>query len=301
MADRGFCSSSYFAGIASALALEVLALDVLDLELPPTARIGALAIVVLLGLALVGIERVFGRHQRQDRPQDSVEPRAAQPPPLPRSRSAADDSIGSAPRPEASPNVAGRNGSHTSAAPTPQEMPPLPVPATAPIRAAPASPASGGVRQSETGPGRADFRADGVSPRSPAASEPASAPAAPQPTPPEPHDLIRVWQDYWRAGDGHFRASGLERQLTASGFAARVIDGATVGAGEHVQIVDPQSEDRRVYVLPSFAASPRAVQRWFEDRSDGALTATNHRVIAVAVGRWTDSGTVEIVEKGAVS
>ena len=143
----------------------------------------------------------------------------------------------------------------------------------------------------------------GVSPRSPSASEPPGGPtaAAPEPTPPEPNDLIRVWQDYWRTGDGHFSTSGLERQLTDSSFTAKVIDGTAVGAGKHVQIVDPQSENRRVYVLPSFATSPRSVQRWFDDRSDGTLTGTTRRVIAVAVGRLTDSGTVEIVKKGAVS
>ena len=124
---------------------------------------------------------------------------------------------------------------------------------------------------------------------------------APEPATPEPDDLIGVWQHYWRTGDGHFNASGFGDQLTDSGFTAKVVAGAEVGAGDHVLIVDPQSADQQFYVLPSFATSPRSVQRWFDDQSGGALTATTRRVITVAEGRWTDSRTVEVVKKGAVS
>ena len=89
--------------------------------------------------------------------------------------------------------------------------------------------------------------------------------------------------------------------MTASGFTARVIDGAEVGAGDHVLIVDPQCEHQHFYVLPSFVTSPRSVQQWFDNQSGGALTATTRRVITVAFGRWTDSENFEVVEKGAVS
>ena len=73
------------------------------------------------------------------------------------------------------------------------------------------------------------------------------------------------------------------------------------GAGDHVLVVDMQAADRRCYLLPSFTTPPRSVQRWFEDRSDGALTAVTRKVIAVAEGRRTDSGTVEVVTKGTVA
>ena len=93
----------------------------------------------------------------------------------------------------------------------------------------------------------------------------------------------------------------MENQLTASGFTAKVIDGADVGAGDHVLIVDPQSPDKQFYVLPSFVTSPRSVQKWFHDQSGGALTGTTRQVNRVALGRWIDSGAFEVVKKGAVS
>lgn len=135
---------------------------------------------------------------------------------------------------------------------------------------------------------------------SPAPStEPASVP--PKPATPGHSDLIDAWHHYWRVGDGHFKAGGLENQLTASGFTAKVIDGAEVGAGDHVLIVDTQSPDKHFFVLPSFARSPRSVQHWFHDQSGGALTGTTRQVNSLAVGRWTDSGAFEVVKKGAVS
>lgn len=133
--------------------------------------------------------------------------------------------------------------------------------------------------------------------------EPASEPVYEQPSQ-EPklreEDLIQVWQDYWRKGDGHFNSRGLRSQLVDHGLKAEIIAGSELGAGDNVLIVDPKYRSGLVYLLPSFTKSPRAVGDWFDDRGSGALTGKTQRVIELAIGKRTNRG-IEIVKRGVVS
>ena len=263
----------------------VLALNLFD-SFSPTWRIGALAVAALAGFGLL-LARFLGGSMQANGGRDGLE--AGVPPasaPHLHDRPPTSDSAAGGARPEDPPRATARSAVRTESKP-PSSF----------------SPVSETAAEHEHPDSSSDYpspdSASGLelSPPAPAAS----TSAAPQLATPGPEDLIDVWQQYWRAGDGHFKASGFESQLTASGFTARVIDGAEVGAGDHVLIVDPQCADQHFYVLPSFATSPRSVQRWFDDRSGGALTATTRRVITVAFGRWTNSGNFEVVKKGAVS
>lgn len=113
-------------------------------------------------------------------------------------------------------------------------------------------------------------------------------------------DLIQLWQDYWREGDGHFNSSGLRSQLSNHGLDAEVIEGAEIGAGDSLLIVDPKSCSQHLYLLPSFTKSPRAVREWFDDQSDGALTSKTRKVLELAVIGRTGTG-FEIISRGIVS
>ena len=265
----------YFLGIVT-----VLALSLFD-SFSPTWRIGALVVAALAGFGLL-LARFLGGNMQPNGGRDGlgqgVPPAAA---PHRDDRPLTGDSNADSTRPEDFSGDSDRN------AVTTESKPPSPV--------------------SETTEENEHPDSSSVHPPSDSASGPEPSPPAnrtyerrPEPATPGPDDLIAVWQNYWRVGDGHFKASGFESQLTASGFTARVIDGAELGAGDHLLIVAPQSAEH-FYVLPSFATSPRSVQQWFDDQSGGALTATTRRVITVALGRWTDSGTFEILKKGAVS
>ena len=118
----------------------------------------------------------------------------------------------------------------------------------------------------------------------------------------EPDALIAAWDDYRRRGDGHFNAAGLRRTLVQRGFNAEVGEGTAVGAGDNVLVVEPNLPDRRFYVVPNFAKSPRAVAAWFDDAGGGALTGRVTSVLKVAQGRWVDGdGGFDVVERGSVS
>ena len=118
----------------------------------------------------------------------------------------------------------------------------------------------------------------------------------------EPDALIAAWDDYRRRGDGHFNAAGLRRTLVQRGFNAEVGEGTAVGAGANVLVVEPNLPDRRFYVVPNFAKSPRAVAAWFDDAGGGALTGRVTSVLKVAQGRWVDGdGGFDVVERGSVS
>ena len=284
MTDRGFWSG-YVAGIATALAVEVLALDVL--QLPEVLRIGTLTLTVLVGVALVVTQRALGARRRGDVSRDSPSSVGTEIRETPLGDQPANCEMrnGDSRRP-LTQNETGQGTATKTSRPSSRPLPPTPH-ATA-----------------DSAP--AESQRAGASPAPVGAHEPPAVRMAPTGSDPGtavpgPEDLIQVWEHYWRRGDGHFKAGGLVSQLTANGFAARVLDGAAVGAGRHVLIVDPRAADRRFYVLPSFATSPRSVREWFDDRGDGALTTTTRRVLSVAVGQWTESGKAEVVQKGAVS
>ena len=260
----------------------VLTLDLFD-SFSHTWRIGALVVAALTGFGLLLARSRQVQHNIGPNRLDPKEP--ATPSSHPHQPLASDTTADGA-SPE---NLSGA----AIPSPVPSE-PTLPSPSFSPVSDAPA----------HEPPSSAD---DHTSPESASGPEP-SPPATTAPpsdalelVTPGPDDLIGVWQQYWQTGDGHFNASGFGSELTASGFTAKVVEGAEVGAGDHVLIIDPQSADQQFYVLPSFATSPRSVQQWFDDQSSGALTATTRRVITVALGRWTDSRTGEVVKKGAVS
>ena len=261
----------------------VLALDLFD-SFSHTWRIGALAVAALAGFILLMLAR--SRQVQRNVGQNRLEPKGpATPSSHPHQPLAGDPTADGA---------------------SPENLPGAAIPSPVTSEPTPPSPSFSSVSDeaAHEPPGLAD---DHTSPESASGPEP-SPPATTAPpsdalelATPGPDDLIGVWQQYWQTGDGHFNASGFGSKLTASGFTAKVIAGAEVGAGDHVLIIDPQSADQQFYILPSFATSPRSVQQWFDDQSSGALTATTRQVIMVALGRWTDPRTVEVVKKGAVS
>ena len=114
--------------------------------------------------------------------------------------------------------------------------------------------------------------------------------------------LIRAWDNYRRGGDGLFTASGFKQRLAELGIQAAVRDGDAIGASGDVLVVEPRSADYdRFWVVPSFAQSPRAAPRWFEDIGDGALNARTQIVHRVAEGRWVNDTNFEVVQKGTVA
>ncbi len=115
-----------------------------------------------------------------------------------------------------------------------------------------------------------------------------------------PDALIRCWRRYRDEGDGHFRAAGLRAELTESGFAVEVLEGRDLGVGDDVLVVPTGALDGACYLVPSFAKSPGAVGRWFEDRGDRSLSRRVNDVAELAEGRRTEDGVLE-VRKGAVS
>ena len=263
----------------------VLALDLFD-DFSRTARIGGLVVAAMAGFGLVVLARFLAGGLERNGRRNGLNPKVpAVPAPHLHDPSLARDSTTKRAPSENLPGAVARTAVKAESKP-PSSITPIPA---AEEHKHPDS------SSDETSPDSAN----GLEPSPPASA--ASISAAPEPAAPSPEDLIDVWQQYWRAGDGHFKASGFESQLTGSGFTARVMDGAEAGAGDQVLIVDPQCEDQHFYVLPSFATSPRSVQQWFHDQSGGALTGTTRQVNKVALGRWTESGTFEVVKKGAVS
>ncbi len=123
---------------------------------------------------------------------------------------------------------------------------------------------------------------------------------APSMREPQESDLIAVWDAYRRKGDGHFNVEGLKSQLADHGFAAEVMTSSHVGASDYLLIVETASRKPHFFVLPSFAKSPRTVEAWFKDNSDGALTGRIRRVQAVAEGRWTNTG-CDLIQKGTIT
>ena len=100
------------------------------------------------------------------------------------------------------------------------------------------------------------------------------SPPADSPVEPQASDLIQVWDTYRREGDGHFTKRGLQKQLDDMEFQATVSADNRVGSSDCLLVVQTESQGPGFFVLPSFAKSPRAVRRWFADRSDGALNRT---------------------------
>ena len=127
----------------------------------------------------------------------------------------------------------------------------------------------------------------------------------PSAEPPQPGDLIAIWDDYRRNGDGHFSPRGLQEVLDKWGFDVDVGHGDLVGADGAVLVVEAFGP-RNFCVLPSFNKSPRAVAEWFDDNSGGALTGRTQRLARVARGRWVGPGTgigkrFEVLERGEVA
>ena len=61
----------------------------------------------------------------------------------------------------------------------------------------------------------------------PPATEPAGTGEPPRTQEPQAADLIRVWDNYRRTGDGHFNAQGFQRQLDDQRLEATVLDRRT--------------------------------------------------------------------------
>ena len=142
-------------------------------------------------------------------------------------------------------------------------------------------------------------------PETPAAGAAREIEEPPSAKPPQPGDLIAVWDDYRRNGDGHFSPRGLQEVLDKWGFDADVGHGDRVGAGGALLVVETFGT-RNFCVLPSFNRSPRAVAEWFDDNSGGALTGRTQRLARVARGRWVEPGTgigkrFEVLERGEVA
>lgn len=148
-----------------------------------------------------------------------------------------------------------------------------------------------------SGPGH---RADGDEQR-PLPPEPTTPKKSPPPAQePQADDLKRVWNTYRREGDGHFNAQGLQKQFHDLHFDATVSASNHVGARDCVLVVETRSRKPDFFVLPSFARSPRAVGKWFEDNSGGALTGRIEQVLVVAEGRRTETE-VQMIRKGIVA
>ncbi len=175
-------------------------------------------------------------------------------------------------------------------------------PGAAPVR-------SGGGSQARVhGAGIEDAAAPEHEAQHPEARAPGGAHEIEEPppaAPPQPSDLIAAWDDYRRNGDGHFSPSGLQEVLNQWGFDADVGHGDRVGAGGAVLVVGTFGT-RNFCVLPNFNKSPRAVAKWFDDHSGGALTGRTQRLARVARGRWVEPGTgsgrrFEVLERGEVA
>jgi hypothetical protein len=133
-----------------------------------------------------------------------------------------------------------------------------------------------------------------------AAESPASGPcgdAALAAVTPLAERLVEVWSDYLDRGDGHFEPRGLQRHLEAAGLQGTVA--AENGLGDGVLGVD--LGDGRIYLLPHFNSTPRAVAAWFDSRP-GASSRLDRvkRLVQVAVARRSRSGNLELCAKGLV-
>ena len=138
---------------------------------------------------------------------------------------------------------------------------------------------------------------------------PAPPPSETAPPAPPPHhtlgldahaSVIEAWRRYRRDGDGFFTAQGLRRQLEGLGFRPSVREGSAVNAHGDVLVVEADEPDTgRFFVVPSFMKSPGAAPEWFEDASDGALSARTRRIHRLAEGTWTDTS-FAVVEKGVI-
>lgn len=162
--------------------------------------------------------------------------------------------------------------------------------------ALPATPAAQSV-SSETG---TEVAGDESSSDSDVATPPVGEPEPDTVAELRPADLIDAWNNYRRTGNGFFNTHGLQRVLDERGGEATVSRGDRIHGGGNVLVVEMPSRKGHFFVLPNFAKSPRAVEDWFDDNSDGALTGRTEQVIQVAEGRWTDSG-FEKVKRGAVA
>ena len=130
---------------------------------------------------------------------------------------------------------------------------------------------------------------------------PREPPKPPRAQEPQAADLIRMWDNYRRTGDGHFNAQGFQRQLDDQGFEATALDSEQISVGDGVLAVETASRKPGFCVLPSFAKSPRAVSEWFDDRSSGALIGRIEQVLEIAEGRRTETGSIVTIRKGVVA
>lgn len=140
-------------------------------------------------------------------------------------------------------------------------------------------------------------RNQGPSSRTPTRILPPTSSDQPSSTQPGPNRLIDVWEAYLEKGDGHFNASGLQNQLTEEGVTGRAISGQDLGADDSILGVD--FDDGLIYLLPNFSKSPRAVEKWFDDRTGGTLIARIKRVDELAVVLKTAIG-IEVKSRGIV-
>ena len=298
-------------------------------ELPTAVRSLVQAAVVVLGTVLTAVGSVFAllgrtglpavatglRHgaQAPEPDHDRPAPASAAPVPGPGATDlpapAPDHGTGPMGTRDAPPGAPPPRGAapddladaRTAPAPGPGMLGAEPIGGDEPSPARTAEPASEGA----AGP---DFDEPSPEPRAPA-NETAALPLAveepPPREPPQPGDLIDAWDEYRRNGDGHFSPRGLQDVLDHWGLDADVGRGDRVGADGAVLVVETFGTPS-FYVLPSFNKSPRAVAKWFDDNSGGALTGRTQRVARVAQGRWLEPGTgigrrFEVSGRGAVA
>lgn len=111
--------------------------------------------------------------------------------------------------------------------------------------------------------------------------------------------LPDIWESYFRNGDGKFNATGLKRQLEASGIAADVIPGEHLSLGDSLLGVDFKDKKGLLYLLPNFSKPARAVEDWFQTIGTGSRLARIQRLIRPATAR-RKGGELILEAKGEV-
>lgn len=111
--------------------------------------------------------------------------------------------------------------------------------------------------------------------------------------------LIKVWEAYWKKGDGRFNAKGLQRWMSQEEVIGTVISGRQLSAGNNILGIDLQDTSGKVYLVPNFKKSPPALSPWFNVLGSQVGSAKIQRVDRPAVAHRTDTG-FEVRVKGVV-
>lgn len=103
-------------------------------------------------------------------------------------------------------------------------------------------------------------------------------------------ELVGAWQAYFERGDERFTPYGLQRMLEEHGLAARVVPVDSSAFGPDVVAVE-DLKTGTTFLLPSFNATIRALEEWFQPAEPRSLTARIRRLLEPArlrrsEGRW---------------